>query len=75
MKNMLEKINLPVNVRKYLYGVAVALFALASIYGLVDPGKVASWLALISQIIGITAGVTAVAHMPEYTITEGEKPE
>ena len=49
--------------RAWLYRIAIAVVGLAFIYGLLDPSKVAAWLAVAAAVLGIAAPATALKHI------------
>lgn len=64
-------------VRKYLYGVTIALVALLVALNVIDPGTAPAWLAFAAAVLGLVAPLTAITHLSpdpdEYaTIVEVE---
>lgn len=66
-------------VRKYLYGVTVAVMALLVGFEYVDAGQAPLWLAAAAAILGIAAPLTAITHLTpnpqDYAQAEEIEPE
>lgn len=66
-------------VRKYLYGVTVAVMALLVGLEYVDAGQAPLWLAAAAAILGIAAPLTAITHLTpnpqDYAQAEEIEPE
>lgn len=52
-------------VRKYLYGVVVAMIPVLVGFGLVSPEQVQLWLNLAGAVLGLGTTVLAVANTPK----------
>lgn len=50
--------------RTYLYGVAVAIFAVLVMYDIVNADQAPTWLQLIESLLGLGATGTALAYRP-----------
>lgn len=50
--------------RKWIYRIAVAIFAILVYYGYVTDAEVATWLFLLTAILGIGTGTLAVKNVP-----------
>ena len=50
-------------VRKYLYGVTVAVVALLVGLEYIDAGAAPLWLAVAAAVLGIAAPLTAITHL------------
>lgn len=50
-------------VRKYLYGVTIALVAVLVAYDVISGDAAPIWLALAAAVLGIAAPVTALNHL------------
>lgn len=58
--------------RKWIYRIAVAIFAILVFYGYVTGEEVANWLFLLATILGIGTGTLAVKNVPSK---DGEQAE
>lgn len=66
-------------VRKYLYGVTVAVVALLVGTEYIDAGSAPLWLAVAASILGIAAPLTAITHLTpsdhDYATADEIEPE
>jgi hypothetical protein len=61
-------------VRKYLYGVTIALVAVLVAMNVIHPDSAPVWLAFAAAVFGLAAPLTAITHMTpdpeEYATAE-----
>lgn len=50
-------------VRKYLYGVTIALVALLVALNVIEPGVAPAWLGFAAAVLGVAAPLTAITHL------------
>lgn len=60
--------------RKWIYRIAVAIFAVLVYYGYVTDAEVATWLFLLTAILGIGTGTLAVKNVPGKDVSVAEDP-
>ena len=59
-------------IRKWLYGVTVAVIAVLARYGVVSDDQVPLWMALAGAVLGIASPAMALGHMSP---DPGEEPD
>lgn len=62
-------------VRKYLYGVTIALVAVLVAYDVISGEAAPLWLALAAAVFGILAPATAITHMTPQPSDIADNPE
>ena len=53
-----QKLNPPVGVRRWAYGVVGAGLTVAGVYGIMDGEQIAAWGFLAAAVLGVAAGNT-----------------
>jgi hypothetical protein len=62
-------------VRKYLYGVTIAVIAVLVAYDAISGEAAPLWLALGAAVLGIVAPATAITHMTPAPSDIADSPE
>lgn len=50
--------------RKYLYGVGIAVLAVLAVYGVVGKEELPTWVLLVGAVFGVGTNGLAIANVP-----------